>query len=476
MTAYESLEPKLFFHYFAEIAKIPHPSGDLKRISDYLLNECLRLGAEAWQDETLNVVAVRPASEGFENASPVMIQGHMDMVAEKTVDSDHDFHADPIRLILDGDMLHADRTTLGSDDGTAVAMMLALIADKDLKLPRLECIFTTDEETGMDGAEGLDLSFSKATCMINLDSEDEGVFTVSCAGGATFGGRLPLKREKVSGTRYDITVKSRVGGHSGTEIHKDRPNTNVVAGQLLSDLVREEKVRFISLNGGNATNAIPMETTLSVVSDHPILIGPYEASYRAEYVTTDDNVTFLLSEGMEGVHEAVTSGSEKDLLFYLTALPNGALDFNHEIEGLTETSLNLGRMRTTDDLFTVDALIRSSVFSKQQRVVRKLTAITERANGEAVIYGCHPGWAYRKDSPLRDKAVKVWNEMYPAHPAEVVAIHAGLECGILVAKKPDLDIIAIGPSAYDIHTPKERVSVSSIGRVYAFITELLKNL
>ena len=478
MTELEKLNEIPVYHYFLEISKIPRGSGNREAIAEYVAKTLRELGAESYIDREKNVIARVKASEGCENAPVVMLQGHLDMVAEKDECSDHDFRKDPLHLILEGDNLHADHTTLGADDGTAVALMMALAGDRTLVHPELELVFTSDEETGMDGAMGLDLSASKAKYLLNLDNESEAVFTVSCAGGARFNGEIPLAREEKTGTVYEIEVRSKVGGHSGTEIHWDRPNTNMVAAELLLDLFENDaELGFLSIRGGLADNAIPMRTVLCVMTEKPFDLPALEAKYRQEYATTDDNVTFtILSKKPSEKAAAVTGACLKNLIEYAVMLPNGTIDFNHEIKDLTETSLNFGIFETTEDRFIARTCVRSSVESKKERLLKRLSFMTEKCGGTWGIEGSHPGWAYKKDSKFRDEAVRLWNEMYPENPAKVVAIHAGLECGILLDKKPDLDIIAIGPTAHAIHTPKETLSVSSVARVEAFVKRFLSEI
>lgn len=478
MGVLSELEPKEVFRVFEEISAIPRGSGNMQAISDYVKSECEKAGAKTVQDRKLNVIAVLPASEGYEDAPAVMLQGHMDMVAEKTPDSDHDFKKDPLRLTVEGDFIRADKTTLGADDGVAVAYMIALLQDRDLKHPKLECVFTTDEETGMFGAEAIDLSGCEAKYLLNLDNEAEGVFTVSCAGGARFEGVLPVKRVPKSGVKSRITVESGKGGHSGTEIKYDRPNTNVVAGQLLYDLRKDVPgLALVSLNGGLMDNAITTKTELTVLSDQPLELGAYEAVFKAEFESTDDTVSIRSEVLSENAAEDVFSPDALDnVLFLFLASPNGAVAYNHKISGLVETSLNQGIVKTTDDGFVFRVSVRSSVASKKERLLEKLGLIVKRAGGVSSVSGNYPGWAYKAESAFRDRAVSLWNELYPEKPAVIKAIHAGLECGLLLEKKPDLDILSIGPSALYIHTPKERVLISSVRRVYGFITALLEQM
>ncbi|MBO4410789.1 MAG: beta-Ala-His dipeptidase [Lachnospiraceae bacterium] len=478
MGVLSGLEPTDVFGYFEELTKIPHGSGNMTAISDYVAGVIRDAGVFVTQDALKNVIAVSEATPGYENAPAVMLQGHLDMVAEKTADSDHDFKKDPLKIFLEGDRIHADRTTLGGDDGVAVAFMLALLTRKDLKHPRLECVFTTDEETGMFGADAVDLSFSNARYLLNLDNEAEGIFTVSCAGGARFEGILPVRRVEKNGSVFRITVQSGKGGHSGTEIFRDRPNTNVVAAELLQDLKdRDPSLSVISIAGGLMDNAIPMKTELLVLAEKEPSLEALEAAYQQEFESSDDTVHFTLERLPH--HEKAfvfTPGSEEAMLFAFRLCPNGAQKYNHKIKGLVQTSLNLGIVKTEEERFILRASVRSSVETEKERLLEKLSMIFEKAGGTGTTSGNYPGWAYRSESPFRDLCTRVWNELYPEKPAVIEAIHAGLECGLLLEKKPDLDIVSIGPDARYIHTPREEISVSSVRRVFAYVVELLESI
>ena len=472
------LEPKDVINYFEAISRIPRGSGNMKAISDFVKAECEKAGAVTVQDGLLNVIARKSATPGRENVPAVMLQGHLDMVAEKEADSAHDFKTDPLSLRVEGDWIKADRTTLGADDGIAVAFMLALLHDESLSHPALEYVFTTDEETGMFGAVALDLSGSKAKYLLNLDNEAEGVFTVSCAGGGRFKGSLPIRREHKTSPLWKIIVRSEKGGHSGTEIKFDRPNTNIVAEELIAALYeRDADFALVSVSGGLMDNAIPTRTEILAAAKDLSDLPELEKQFRLEFASTDDNVSFEASLEKECADSAVFSKeSFEDALFLFRALPNGATAYHHKIEGLVDTSLNHGILQTEEDRLVIHYSVRSSITSRKQKLLKKLAAILTRAGGSYEVSGDYPGWAYREDSPLREQAISVWNTLYPEHPAMVEAIHAGLECGLLLEKKPELDAISFGPTALDIHTPKERVSVSSIERSYAFLKKLLESI
>ncbi|MBP5255250.1 MAG: beta-Ala-His dipeptidase [Lachnospiraceae bacterium] len=468
------------FTYFEAISAIPRGSGNMEAISAYVLEEGLRLGHQAFRDADRNVVILVPATAGYENAPAVMLQGHMDMVAEKTADSAHDFMKDPLELFEEDGWIGARGTTLGADDGVAVAYMLALAADREHPHPALELVFTTDEETGLIGAGKMDFSFSRAKYLINLDSDVEGEFLTSCAGGVRTDITIPVERNPVSGHSYRITVSSTIGGHSGSEIHKDRPNTNVVTGQLLLDLKAQcPDMGLVSFSGGLMDNAIPARTEAVVVLDEEPDWDAEAALFAAEYETTDAVLTVERQPlGKAETWNAVSGASLDRLLFFLQQAPNGVQAYNHRIEGLVETSLNLGIMKLSGMRAEITFSIRSSVESRKDRLAKRLADLAKSVGGHASCRGDYPGWAYRVDSALRDLMVRTWDRLYgdTVCRAHAAAIHAGLECGLILGKCPGLDIVSMGPRTLDIHTPAERLDKASFRRCYVFVLEVLKEM
>lgn len=481
MSRLGNLEPQAVFHYFEEMCAIPHGSGNMEAISDYCMKFAEEHGLKAVRDEALNVVITKDAAPGYENAPTVMIQGHLDMVCEKVDGCPIDFSKDGLSLAVDGDYLYAEGTTLGGDDGIAVAMALAILADDTLSHPRLECVFTTDEEVGLLGATALDTSSLQAKYLINLDSEEEGIFTVSCAGGMRKNCLLPLTWQETQGVRYSVAVEGLLGGHSGTEIHKEHGNSNMLMGRLLNHL--DEKVNFLlaDLHGGLADNAIPRRTDAVLyvkeedAAQFEEILVAYDAIYKNEFRTSDPGVAVsFVKEGVQ-TGKTLTPKCMSLLLFLLHIVPNGVIRKSVEIADLVQTSLNLGILNMDENYARVSFSIRSSVESEKRALADRLTHCVEFLGGTAEETGAYPGWEYKTDSVLRDTMVKVYREQYQKEPA-VVAIHAGLECGIFSGKMEGLDCVSLGPELHDIHTPKERLSISSTKRVYDFVVEVLKEL
>ena len=481
MSRLENLEPKEVFRYFEEMCAIPHGSGNMEAISSYCMKFAEDHGLQAVRDEFMNVVIVKEATPGYENAPTVMLQGHLDMVCEKTDASPMDFQKDGLDLAVDGDYLYAKGTTLGGDDGIAVAMALAILADDTLSHPRLECVFTVDEEIGLLGATALDTSCLQAKYLINMDSEEEGIFTVSCAGGMRKNCLLPLEWQETQGIRYSVSVEGLLGGHSGAEIHKEHGNSNMLMGRLLNHL--DDKVNFLlsDLHGGMADNAIPRRTDAVLYvkeEDAPLLeetLVAYDAIYKNEFRSNDPGVTVsFVKEGLQ-TGRTLTPKCMSLLLFLLHIVPNGVIRKSAEIEGLVQTSLNLGILCRDEEYVHVSFSIRSSVESEKRALADRLSHCVEFLGGTAEETGAYPGWEYKKDSVLRDTMIRVYREQYQKEP-EVVAIHAGLECGLFSGKMEGLDCVSIGPEMHDIHTPQERLGISSTERVYKFVVEVLKEL
>ncbi len=479
MRVLENLEPKEVFYYFEEICRIPHGSGNIDSISDYLKDFATKRGLFCIQDKVKNIIIIKEATVGYEQEEPVIIQGHMDMVAVKKPDCDIDMKNEGLRLAIDGDKIYAKGTSLGGDDGIAVAYALALLDSKDIPHPRLEVVITVDEEVGMDGAMAIDLSMLKGKRFLNIDSEEEGKFWASCAGGARVCCSLPLAKENTSGSEYCIKIKGLLGGHSGAEIHKERANSNCLMGRLLWELAQVCDLSLVNVQGGLADNAISRETESIVrVDDKESTIFKktiklVESRIKKEYAVKDPDIQIeavLMTE--EGVGPAIRGDMLKRAAALICAMPYGVQSMSADIEGLVETSLNLGVLSMDKELELVYS-VRSSLEGAKHDLIEKLKAIMFMAGGNAEVSGEYPGWAYRQDSPLRDKMVRVYERMYGKKP-EIAAIHAGLECGIISAKIDNLDCISLGPDMKDIHTTEETLSISSTKRVWEFLLELLK--
>lgn len=479
MGVLSNLEPKSVFHYFEEITRIPHGSGNVEQISDYLVNFAKERNLFCIQDTYKNVIIVKEASEGYEKEPTVILQGHIDMVAVKTPDCDIDMKTEGLRVAVKEDEIYAEGTSLGGDDGIAVAYSLALLDSDTIKHPKLEVILTVDEEVGMDGARAIDLSMITGSRMINLDSEDEGIFLTSCAGGARVKCNLTLSMTQRKGVGYQIKIGGLQGGHSGGEIHKERGNSNCIFGRLLKRISDQMQVCLCEAAGGLADNAIPRETTaLLVVEEKDELaflqtVRAVETELQAELATKDPGFFIQVEKSQEGAFHCGNVVDTKNAAAFLCALPNGVQAMSADMPGLVETSLNMGILEYKNGRLLAEFSVRSSVESEKYALIDRLKAVTELAGGDNQITGDYPGWKYRKDSPLRDKMVSLYEKMYGEAP-KVEAIHAGLECGILGSKIHDLDCVSMGPQMTAIHTTEETLSISSTRRVWEYLVALLE--
>ena len=468
------------FHYFREISAIPRGSHHTKAISDHLVEFAKEKGLEYAQDEANNVIIANKASEGCENAEPIALQGHIDMVLASEPDKEIDMLTEPVTIIEDGDWMRADGTTLGADNGIAVAMMLAALEDETLQHPYLECIFTSDEEVGLIGATSIDLSVLKSRRLLNLDSESEGVFCAGCAGGAEVVCRMPIKWKSRAGKVLKLKVAGLRGGHSGAEIHIGSANANVLMARMLLGLYEEFPFRLISMSGGDADNAIPTNSAASILLDKNADEEKVEALFRGiaeemelEYKVTDPDMTW--STGWQET-DSVKAASKKNtavLIGYLVSLPNGITHMSPVIREMPQTSLNMGIVRTSKDGLKLEFMVRSSVNSQTSYLCDRLVCITKGFGGNPEIRSSYPAWEYRNDSPFRDLAVKTYTELTGQEPG-VEIIHAGLECGILAGKVEGLDCISAGPDLENVHTVRERMRISSVENVWAFVLELLR--
>ena len=477
MAVLDHLEPKSVFHYFEELCSMPHGSGNTKTVSDWLVSFARERGLEHYQDELNNVIIIKEAVPGYESAEPVILQGHMDMVCEQAPDCDKDMTEEGLDLAVEGDTVLAKGTTLGGDDGIAVAMMLAILDDPDLLHHRLECIFTVDEETGMEGAMGLDVSMLKGRRLLNLDSEDEGIFTVSCAGGNLTTCTLPVKRNNFDGTLLMVTVEGLLGGHSGAEIHKGRANANKLMGRLLYRISASTEMRLVTVDGGLKDNAIPVKSVAVIaVADAAAAraaCAGMEAEVRDEYRVTDPGIRITVAEDGGGI--PMDRKSTEGIVFFLSCCPNGVQEMSADMAGLVQTSLNLGILTTTEPEVIASFCVRSSVDSQKRMLVDQLTCLTKRMGGKISISGDYPGWQYRRESALRDLLVDVFTGQY-GHAPRVEAIHAGLECGLFCGKLPGLDCVSVGPDLDEIHTFRERLHIGSTQRLWTMVTETLRRM
>ena len=480
MNVLKGLEPASVFRFFEEICGIPHGSGDTKRISDYCVQFAKERGLEVRQDEFNNVIIREKGTPGYENAAPVMLQGHIDMVCEKEAGCDIDFAKDGLRLRLENGIVTADGTTLGGDDGIAAAYMLAILDSDTIPHPPLECVLTVDEEIGMLGAAAMDMSDLRSRIMLNIDSEDEGFLLVSCAGGMTARCLVPVERAAMSATKAEIKVTGCMGGHSGTEINKGRANASMVLGEVLEALRKEAPFRLVSVNGGLKDNAIPREAAAELVfADDAGAAGKIAAlsdDLQKRFADTDPGIRIEYAHVPAGQSFGpMTEESTERVIRALRSLPNGVQKMSADIEGLVQTSLNLGIMKTEESQVSFAFSVRSSVEEEKQALRKELEKVTASLGGTVEVQGEYPAWEYRKESPLRDLMVEVYTEQYGSAPV-VQAIHAGVECGLFSGQLPGLDCVSFGPDMKDIHTPKESMDTESVRRTWEYLLEILRRL
>ena len=473
------LEPAAVFGYFEEICAIPHGSRNTKQISDYLVAFAKEQGLRYVQDELNNVLIFKDGTPGYEDHESVIIQGHMDMVCEKDEDCLIDMDKEGLDISYEGNLIRANGTTLGGDDGIAVAYALALLASKDIPHPPLEVIITVDEEIGMEGAAGVDLSGFKGRTLINIDSEEEGIFTVSCAGGARGTIFLEFPRRAVYGPCVKLTVEGLQGGHSGVEIHKKLANANKIMGIFLSRVQELMPLCITKLSGGSKDNAIPRacSVTLVAMGSNIERINDVALQLQNEIrANFDEPEAIVRGDDVDafGGNALSTKDSEK-LIKLLCEVPNGVQAWSQDIEGLVQTSLNLGVALLDKEGLRLTFAVRSSVNQEKRELLQRLRDLADVYGGSYSQMGDYPAWEYKKESHLRDTMVKTYRDMFGAEP-QVVAIHAGLECGLLSEKLPGLDCVSMGPNMHDIHTSRETLEIESTKRTWEFLLAILKAL
>jgi len=478
MRKLSGLKPASVFSYFEDICAIPHGSGNTKAVSDYLVAFAKENGLRYIQDADNNVIIFKPGTAGYETHSPVILQGHMDMVCEKDEDCPINMDTDGLNIAHDGNYVFAKGTTLGGDNGIAVAIGLALLASRDIPHPPLEVLITVDEEIGLLGAASVDVSALQGKTLINLDSEEEGIFTVACAGGATATISLPAPRHPVYGPCIRLVVEGLQGGHSGAEIHKNRANANKVMGELLSRIQKIMPLSITSLSGGAKDNAIPRSCQVTAVmlgmNVDPIneIIETLQSEIRSTY---DEPEAIVRGENVEALGgNALSAELSAKVISLLCAVPNGIQAMSAEIPGLVQTSLNLGIAKLEQEL-TLSFSVRSSVNSEKEALIEKLRQVAAFHDAAYSQMGEYPAWEYKKESVLRDTMVRVYQQMYGKEP-EIMAIHAGLECGLFSEKIPGLDCISLGPEMHDIHTSREKLGIASTERIWQFLLEVIKQL
>lgn len=481
MRILENLEPQDVFYYFEEICKIPHGSGNTGQISDYLKAFADEHGLYCRQDELNNIIMIKEASKGYEDHEPVLLQGHMDMVAVKDADCTIDMTKDGLQLEILGDRLTAKGTSLGGDDGIAVAFALALLAGDQYHHPRIELILTVDEEVGMEGATGLTVDDLTAKRMINLDQEEEKIFITGCAGGARIDIRKKTETEQVEGVLCKLKISGLQGGHSGQEINKERGNAICLMGRLLAALQEKTPVYLKEVSGGTADNAIPNEVCAEIVvtewtEDVAAFMEEQFCGIKAEFAGKEDGLKCELQVGAEdALIEVCNRKDSEQWIHLLNVIPHGVIANSVKMKGLVETSLNPGILNVSAVEGMVSTSVRSSNAAAKEALINQLKSLAALCDATVGIRGDYPGWDYDPDSPLREKMVTIYEEMYGVKP-QIEAIHAGLECGIFQSKIPGLDCVSIGPDMQDIHTTRETLSIPSVQRVWKFLLKVLESL
>ncbi|MGI6029382.1 MAG: aminoacyl-histidine dipeptidase [Candidatus Heteroscillospira sp.] len=477
MAVLENLEPKRVFRFFEELCGIPHGSGNTGAAADWLVSFAQERGLEYHRDALNNVIIIMEASSGCEGKPAVILQGHTDMVCEKAPGCTLDMGRDALELTMDGDSIYAKGTTLGGDDGIAVAMAMAVLDAPPASHPRIEAVFTSDEEVGLIGAVGLDVSPLRGRMMLNIDSEVEGVFTVSCAGGATVKCTVPVIRESFEGSTLKITVGGLHGGHSGIDIVRQGGNANMLMGRVLAAVGGKTDMRLVSVSGGMKDNVIPQECAAVVSASDAEAVSAVcaqmEEIFRGEHRISDPGV-FVTVSGAEAAL-CMDADSTKRAVCLLVCSPNGVQAMSADIHGLVQTSLNLGILSCGDSALSASFSVRSSVESQKAMLIERLELLATQLGGGIDVAGDYPGWEYAPESPLRDLMVQVYTEQY-GHEPKIETIHAGLECGIFSHKLPGLDCVSFGPNLTDIHTCREKMSISSVQRVWAMLTEVIARL
>lgn len=467
--------PERLFRYFEEICAIPHPSYREEKVADYLVAFANERGLEYYRDEMNNVLIKKPATRGEEHRSPILFQGHTDMVCEKNADVDHDFLKDPLRLFLDGDLLGAAGTTLGGDDGIAVAAMLAILDGALAAHPPIECLFTVCEEVGLDGAQNFDYSRITARRLINMDSEVLGVVTAGCTGGLRSELALQTGVEKNTHDCLEIFVHGLAGGHSGCDIHRGRANANRLMGRLLAAV---PDARLVSLNGGSKDNAIPRECRAQVsVADAAAAekrLRDVAAEISCEMCADDRGFSLEIIACARAV-ETFDEKSTHRAIAILTATQNGVLEWHRDVDGLVEYSRNLGVVRTEGNTVTFVFSSRSSMEGRLDATVRELDALGASLGCKTHHHSRYPGWSYAPVSKVRDAYLRAYREV-TGKDCRVEVIHAGLECGIIYSRLPDMDMISVGPTMYDIHSPSERLDLSSTETFWKTIVRVVELL
>lgn len=479
MGVLSNIEPKEVFYYFEELSKVPRGTFYTKKASDFCVEFAKAHNLEYVQDEVNNVIIKKPGTPGYEDSEPVILQGHLDMVNVKTADSDHDFENDPLDLFIEDGLVGARNTSLGGDDGIAIAYAMAVLASDDIPHPPIEALFTIDEEIGMGGAKAIDLSDLKGKKCLNLDSEFEGVLTVGCAGGFIYDTYIPFEWSEEEGTKITISLSGLQGGHSGAEIQKQRGNAHKIMGRVLNTLAKDYDFNLISINGGSAANVIAQFNETIIVADseqtEAILdaITELKEEISAEFIGSEPDFVLTAGAGEKGTMKAFDADSTSRVIAYLYGVPNGVQCYDRSFPGAVETSLNIGIVETTENAVRARFQVRSSMKSKLEDMKNQMSMWCELVGASYELSGEYPAWGFDENSKLRPMMIELYKEMFGTEPT-VETTHGGLECGILFDKKPDLDIVSFGPNLLDVHSVKERVDIASTERSWEYLKAILK--
>ena len=483
----EKLYPEKVFHYFSEISKIPRASKKEKEISDWLVKFAKERKLKVIQDEHYNVIIKKKATEGYEDFSPLILQGHMDMVWEKNKDTEFDFSTQGIELVIDGDFLKANGTTLGADNGIAVAYALAILDSDDIKHPALEVVITTDEEDGMSGVANLDFDEFDGKTLINLDTEEYGEVYVSSAGGTRTETKFIFETKKIGNgyTPVSIEVKGLSGGHSGAEIHKNLGNSIKILSEVLYHLSKRYEMSLIHIDGGGKVNAIPREAVAEIavkldgdsIDELKKLAGLAFKNILKDFKVSDKS-PILAIEKIEEKNLGISLGDTLNIINFLHEVPNGVLEMSKHIEGLVETSINIGFISTEivdgNVKIRIKSLARSMANDPLNKLVEEVTDLTRKHDANIKIAASNPSWEYKEDSKIRELIAKSFKEITGNEPV-IKAIHAGLECGVFTQNIKGADVVSIGPNIYGAHTPEERMDIKSVGETWEWLLKILEN-
>ena len=483
MRKLENLKPERVFYYFEELSKIPRESGNEKSVSNYLIETAKKLGLKTYQDENLNVIIQKPATKGYENSNGIILQGHIDMVCEKELESKHNFKVDALKLIVEDGYLRADATTLGADNGIAIAMSLAILEDNNLEHPQIEFLGTVEEETTMKGALGLKPNLLTGKYFINVDSEAEGLLTAGSAGGRTV--VIDFEEEKASFSKDTYTffmlgVKNLIGGHSGMEIDKGRMNANKILTEFLLEVKKNFEIKLCSFKGGTKENAIPRVAMVEIavmkkdVKNFKIKVTEIMKNIIDKYISIEKKIELEMLPTDEH-SKCFSDDFFNRFLGFMTEAPTGLNTWLETYPDIVESSNNIAILRTFDDKIHIEVSLRSAEPTVMDELTVTFENLSKKYKANFQVTKGYPEWKFRKNSLLRNIALDLYNNLFGKN-MEVTVMHAGLECGVIGLNYPDLDMISIGPNIYDVHTPKEKMDIKSVERTYIYITELLKTL